>query len=322
MRVIQATNLQDLRWDVATPILAMGTMDGVHLGHQEILRRVRERAAAGGGTPGVLTFAGHPLEVLRPEQAPPLITPLPVKLALLRRLGMAVAVAIQFSPAMAELQAEDFVRTVLVRGLRVAGLCVGYDFGFGKGRRGDADLLQAMALEYGFWVDVVPPVSLDGVVVSSRMIRTLLTEGRVEDAQRFLGRPYCLDGEVQPGAGRGRELGFATANVALPEPIPLLDGVYAGRVLVRGAFQNAMMNLGCAPTFGPGKRRLEIHMPGWNESLYGERVTSFFLRRLRDEQRFASAEALAARLRRDRVAAEAAWQAARAFPWSDWTLHS
>ncbi len=322
MRVIQATNLQDLRWDVATPILAMGTMDGVHLGHQEILRRVRERAAAGGGTPGVLTFAGHPLEVLRPEQAPPLITPLPVKLALLRRLGMAVAVAIQFSPAMAELQAEDFVRTVLVRGLRVAGLCVGYDFGFGKGRRGDADLLQAMAPECGFWVDVVPPVSLDGVVVSSRMIRTLLTEGRVEDAQRFLGRPYCLEGEVQPGAGRGRELGFATANVALPEPIPLLDGVYAGRVLVRGAFQDAMMNLGCAPTFGPGKRRLEMHMPGWNESLYGERVTAFFLRRLRDERRFASAEALAARLRRDRVAAEAAWQAARAFPWPDWTLHS
>ncbi len=110
--------------------------------------------------------------------------------------------------------------------------------------------------------------------------------------------------------------------MALPGPIPLLDGVYAGRVLVRGAFQDAMMNLGYAPTFGPGERRLEIHVPGWNESLYGERVTAFFLQRLRDEQRFASAEALAARLHRDREAAEAAWHAARTFPWPDWALHS
>ncbi len=322
MRVIQAANLQELHWDLATAILAMGTMDGVHLGHQEILRRVRERAAAAGGTPGVVTFAGHPLEVLRPGHAPALITPLPVKLALLRRLGMATAVVIRFSPAMAELEAEDFVRTVLVQGLHVAGLCVGFDFGFGKGRRGNADLLRALAAHYGFWVEVVPPVSLDGVVVSSRLVRALLAEGRAEEAQRFLGRPYCLEGEVQPGTGRGRELGFATANLALPGPIPLLDGVYAGRVLVRGAFQDAMMNLGYAPTFGPGERRLEIHVPGWNESLYGERVTAFFLQRLRDEQRFASAEALAARLHRDREAAEAAWQAARAFPWPDWALHS
>jgi riboflavin kinase/FMN adenylyltransferase len=322
MHVLQAGDLQTLRWDVPTPVLAMGTMDGVHLGHQEILRRVRARAAAAGGTPGVVTFAGHPLAVLRPEQAPPLITPLRVKLAVLRRLGMATAVVIQFSPALAAMEAEDFVRRVLVRGLGVAGLCVGYDFGFGKGRRGNADLLRALAAEHGFWLEVVPPVSLDGVVVSSRMVRALLAEGRVEEAQRFLGRPYCLEGEVRPGAGRGRALGFATANVALPAPIPLLDGVYAGRVLVRGAFQDAMMNLGCAPTFGPGERRLEIHMPGWQESLYGERVTAFFLRRIRGEQRFPSVEALAACLQTDREAAEAAWQAAHAFPWAEWTLHS
>jgi len=322
MHVIQATSLQDLRWDVATPLLAMGTMDGVHLGHQEILRRVRERAAEVGGTPGVLTFARHPLEVVRPAQAPPLITPLPVKLALLRSLGMAAAVAIHFSPTMADLQAEEFVRRVLVEGLRVAGLCVGYDFGFGKGRRGNADLLRALAPRYGFWLEVIPPVSLDGLVVSSRMIRALLAEGRVEEARRFLGRPFCLEGEVQSGAGRGRELGFATANVSLPEPPPLADGVYAGRLLVRGTFQDAMLNVGRAPTFGPGERRLEVHMPGWDEPLYGERVTAFFLRRLRDEQRFDSAEALIAQLHRDRGAAEAAWEAARSLPWPEWTLHS
>jgi len=322
MRVIQASGLEDLRWDVPNPVLAMGTLDGVHLGHQEILRRVRVRAATVGGTPGVLTFARHPLEVVHPAQAPSLITPLPIKLALLSRLGMAAAVTIHFSPAMAEMEAEEFVRRVLVERLLVAGLCVGYDFGFGKGRRGNADLLQALAPRYGFWLEVVPPVSLDGQVVSSRMIRGLLAEGRVEEAQRFLGRPYCLEGEVQPGVGRGRELGFATANVPLPEPTLLADGVYAGRLLVRGSFRDAMLNLGRAPTFGPGERRLEVHMPGWQEPLYGEGVAAFFLRRLRDEQRFDSAEALIAQLTRDRAAAEAAWQATRGLPWPEWTLHS
>ncbi|MEK6718398.1 MAG: riboflavin biosynthesis protein RibF [candidate division NC10 bacterium] len=322
MRVIQTASLQDLRWDLPTPILAMGTMDGVHLGHQVLLRRVRERAAAVGGTPAVVTFARHPLEVVRPAQAPPLITPLALKLVLLRQLGMAAVAAIHFSEAMAALEPEEFVRTVLVDGLRVAGLCVGYDFGFGKGRRGNAELLQALAPELGFWAEVIPPVSLDGVVVSSRMIRGLLAEGKAEEARRFLGRPYCLEGGVQVGAGRGRELGFPTANVALPEAPPLCDGVYAGRVLVRGGFQDAMMNLGCAPTFGPGARRLEIHMPAWETALYGERVVAFFLRRLRDEQRFASAQALAEQLGRDREAAEAVWQAARVLPWPEWTLHS
>jgi riboflavin kinase/FMN adenylyltransferase len=144
----------------------------------------------------------------------------------------------------------------------------------------------------------------------------------VEEAQRFLGRPYCLAGEVQAGAGRGRELGFATANLPLAEPTPLRDGVYAGRLLLRGGFQDAMLNLGRAPTFGPGERRLEVHVPGWQEPLYGEGVAAFFLRRLRDEQRFDSAEALIAELHRDRGAAEAAWEAARSLPWPEWTLHS
>jgi riboflavin kinase/FMN adenylyltransferase len=322
MHVIQAMGLQDLQWDVPVPVLGMGTLDGVHLGHQEILRHVRERAVAVGGTPGVITFAQHPMEVVRPGQAPPLITPLTVKLALLDRLNMAAAAVIHFSPAIAEMAAEEFVERVLVERLRVAGLCVGYDFGFGKGRRGNADLLRALAPRSGFWLEVVPPVSLDGLVVSSRMIRGLLAEGRVEEAQRFLGRPYCLAGEVQAGTGRGRELGFATANLPLTEPTPLRDGVYAGRLFLRGGFQDAMLNLGRAPTFGPGERRLEVHVPGWQEPLYGEGVAAFFLRRLRDERRFASADALIVQLNRDRATAEAAWEAARGLPWPEWTLHS
>ena len=322
MRVFNIASVADLPADLPRPVLGMGTMDGVHLGHQEILRRVRARAEEQDGTAAVLTFAQHPLEVVRPEQAPPLLTPLPIKLALLGRLGMAATLVIHFSRALADLEAADFVQTVLVERLRVQGLCVGYDFGFGKGRRGNVELLRALAPTFGFWLEVVPPIQVDGVVVSSRLIRSLVDEGRVEEARRYLGRPYCVQGEVQPGSGRGRELGYATANIGVPRALPLRDGVYAGRVWVRGSFQDAMMNLGSAPTFGPGERRLEIHMPAWEATLYGEPVSAFFLRRLRDEQRFPDAGALVRQLARDRADAEKVWEGARALPWPDWTLHT
>ena len=322
MRVMRVAALGDLGRELGRPVLGMGTLDGVHLGHQAVLAQVRRRAAALGATPGALTFARHPLEVVRPEQAPPLITPVPVKLALLQRLGMAAAVVIEFSRPLAELTAETFVERVLVEGLDVSAVCVGYDFGFGKGRQGTPELLVRLGARHGFEVEVVPPLSLDGLTVSSRLIRSLLAEGRVEEAQRFLGRPYCIAGEVQPGAGRGRDLGFPTANLRLPEPPPLRDGVYAGRVLVRGDFHDAVMNLGVAPTFGAGERRLEIHIPGWATPLYGERVTAFLTRRLREERRFPDAAALAAQVRADREAAAAAWDAVRDLPWPEWTLQA
>lgn len=319
MQVIHAETIEDLRWDVPRAVLGVGTLDGVHRGHQGLLHRVRMEAAATGGTPAVLTFAQHPLEIVRPEQAPPLITPLPLKLALLERLGMAAAAVIHFTPALAALEAEAFVERALVEALRVRRLCVGYDFGFGRGRKGNVALLQELGPRLGFSVEVVPAVRIDGEVVSSRLIRSLLAEGRVDEARRFLGRPYCVVGTVEPGVRRGTDLGFATAN--LPAPAVLKDGVYAGRVLVQETFRDAMMNLGWAPTFGAGARRFEVHIPGWNGALYGVRVLAFILDRLRDEQRFADAEALRAQLARDRNAAEAVWRAAEPLPWPEWALH-
>lgn len=322
MQVIHATAVEDFRRDLPGAVLGLGTLDGVHLGHQAILRCVVARAAAQGGTPAALTFAQHPLQVVRPEQAPPLITPLSLKLALLERLGMAAAVVIHFTPALAALEAGEFVRRALVDGLRARGLCVGYDFGFGRGRQGNVELLRELGPRHGFWLEVVPPVEVDGQVVSSRAIRGLLMQGGVAEAQRLLGRPYCLAGEVERGAGRGRQLGFATANLPVSESELLRGGVYAGRILVRGAFRDAMMNLGRAPTFEGGAHRLEIHIPHWQEPLYGERLVAFFLSRLRDEQRFADGAALRAQLGRDREAAEAVWRAAERFPWPEWSLHS
>jgi riboflavin kinase/FMN adenylyltransferase len=322
MQVIHADAIEKLRWNLPGVVLGMGTLDGVHVGHQAILRRVTERASAPGTTAAVLTFAQHPLAIVRPEQAPPLLTPLSLKLALLERAGMAAAAVIHFTPALAALDAEAFVQRALADGLGVRGVCVGYDFGFGRGRRGNVELLQALAPRCGFWLEVIPPVTVNGQVVSSRAIRGLLIQGRVAEAQPLLGRPYCLAGEVEPGEGRGRDLGFATANLPVPESELVKDGVYAGRVFVRGAVRDAMMNLGRAPTFGGGRHRLEIHIAGWEEPLYGERVVAYFLARLRDEQRFPDPNALRLQLGRDREAAEAVWRAAQALPWPEWTLHS
>lgn len=320
MQVIRVAQIEEFAWELPRPVVAIGTLDGLHRGHQEILGRAARMAAELRGSAGVLTFAQHPLAVVRPEAVPPTITPLPLKLALLERLGMAAAVVLEFSPALAEIDAADFVTRVLRDRLGIAGLTVGYDFGFGRGRRGNATLLAELAPACGFRLEVVPAVEVDGQVVSSRVIRGLLAAGRVEEAQRLLGRPFCLLAEAEVGAGRGRGLGFPTANLPVPEPPVLGDGVYAGRVQVRGAVRDALMNLGRAPTFGPGARRLEVHIPGWEGALYGERLAVFVLARLREERRFPDPAALAAQLARDREAAERVWQGAVALPWAEWTL--
>jgi riboflavin kinase/FMN adenylyltransferase len=320
MRVMHIRQLEECVAEGRGPVLGMGTLDGVHLGHQEILRRVVARAAESGGPPAALTFAEHPLRVVRPADAPGLITPLPLKLAILERLGVELAVVIHFSPEIAALSAEAFVRDLLAARLRVTGIGVGYDFGFGRGRQGNVDLLAALAGPHGYWLDVVPPIKADGEVVSSRAIRQRLGRGDVAGAARALGRPYCVAGRVEPGAGRGTGLGFATANLELPEPRLVPDGVYAGRVLARGGFHDCMMNVGRGPTFAGGVPRLEVHIPGWTEPLYGETALVFFLARLRDEIRFPEASALVAQLARDREAAGAAWEAACGLPWVEWAL--
>ncbi len=320
MQVIRAACPEEFAWHLTRPVLALGTMDGVHLGHQAVLARARELAATLRGTPAALTFTRHPLEVVRPAEAPAVLTPLPMKLQLLERAGMEAVIAIEFSAAMAAVEAEDFVADILFRRLGVIGLSVGHDFGFGRGRRGTVALLESLAATRGVGLVVVPPVRLGEHVVSSRHIRSLLAAGEVAEARRFLGRPFALSGQTLYGAGRGRGLGFPTANLDVPGRPVLGDGVYVGRVLVRGTFQDAMMNLGVAPTFGGGARRLEIHIAEWETPLYGEWLTVYVLERLRDEQTFPDAAALRAQLARDRAAAEAIWAGARGLPWPEWTL--
>ncbi len=281
---------------------AVGTFDGVHAGHQRIIGTVVAQARRSKGTATIFTFVNHPLEILQPDRAPRLITPYLLKERLLGALGMDLLVAIPFTAAFAEMQAEAFVAEVLINRLRVEFLCVGFDFTFGQGRRGTPDILKRMGRELGFAVEVIPPVTVNGTVVKSAMIRDLLSQGKVGEAVQYLTRPYAVSGEVVPGAGRGKTLGFATANLIPSRDFLIPDGVYAGRAYFAGQGHDAAINVGVAPTFGGGDRRIEAHLLGLDADsapAYGQVLIVSFWERLRDEVRFATPAELKTQVDRD-----------------------
>ncbi len=281
-------------------VVALGTFDGVHRGHQEILRRVRGKARAIGGAATVMTFVRHPLEILNPPRAPQLITPLPVKTRILERMGLDLLVPVEFTPELAATAAGEFVRRCLGETLRAKAVFVGYDFAFGKGREGTPDLLVRLGQEYGFSVEVVPPVTVGGEVVSSTLIRSLLREGRVAEAAQPLGRPYIVSGTIERGRGRGRGLGFPTANLVAGRDLLLPDGIYAVHCLLGSRVYKGVVNIGVSPTFGDVERRMEVYLFELNEEIYGEELWVFFgSERLRPEERFATPEALRAQIARD-----------------------
>jgi riboflavin kinase/FMN adenylyltransferase len=285
--------------------VAIGNLDGVHLGHQRLLALARERARTRRAQAAVLTFEPHPVRVLRPNLAPPLVTPLPRKLELLAGQGIDATVVQPFDLAYAATAAADFVARDLVGRLRCADVVVGYDFTAGH-ERARVDVLRPLFARHGILLHVVEPVSADGLVVSSTKIREFLLEGNVEAAALLLTRPYDLDGVVARGAGRGRALGFATANVATPRLLPA-NGVYVVRATVgdaaagRGAVHGGVCNVGVKPTLETdGGVVVEAHLFGFDgRDLYGAPIRVAFLARLRDERRFPSVDALRAQIATD-----------------------
>lgn len=283
-------------------VLTVGTFDGVHLGHREILRRLRATAAAKGLRPIVVTFRPHPLAIVNPSAAPMLLTPDDEQLDALQADGPVEVAVLEFTSELARHTAEEFVRQILIDRFRVAELVIGYDHGLGRGRQGDAAALQRLGAELGFTVEIVP-AALDaaGAPISSSSIRTSIAHGDLERAKAALGRPYSFAGVVVQGEQRGRALGYPTINVALSSARKLLppDGVYAVRArTARGAF-GGMMNLGGRPTFGDLERSLEVHLFDASGDWYGERVSVEFVRRLRDTIRFDGVDALIAQLGED-----------------------
>ena len=313
MRVIGGPDLAELPAGTGATVVTVGTFDGVHCGHRDVLARLTARATDGGLASLLVTFEPHPLEVLNPGAAPALLTTRDEKLELLESTGIDFVAIIPFTPEFARRSATEFVDDVLIGRFGMTALLVGHDHGFGRGREGDITLLRSLGASRGFSVDVVEPVSTrSGEAVSSTLVRRAIAEPALDRARELLGRSYSVRGTVVAGAARGRLLGYPTINVEPGSPRKLLppDGVYAVQVVgSRGRF-DGMMNLGGRPTFGDDRRTLEAHLFDADGDFYGERLDVAFVARLRDTVRFPDADALVAQLRRD---ADAARRALTAF---------
>ena len=318
--MIVVEQIEDLEREYPFVVVALGTFDGVHLGHQEILGRVVRRARQGRGTAAVFTFARHPLEVVNPSKAPALITPMPIKQEIIRTIGIELLVVVTFTPFLADTSPYDFVKAYLVDRLRARSVLVGYDFAFGRGRAGSPDTLRELGEEHRFQLEVVPAMTIDGRAVSSTLIRGLLARGELLQAARYLGRPYAVRGTVERGAGRGKALGYPTANLPATADLLIPDGVYVGQAWLRQGLQRALVNVGTAPTFGGGARRVEVHLVEACGELYGETLTLFFLGRLRDERRFESPTLLLQQIESDRRQAEEVFAGFPRFSAEEWAL--
>ncbi len=290
-------------------VVTVGTFDGVHRGHQDVLARLVARAAERSLPSVLVTFDPHPLEVVNPQAAPALLTVGDEKLEVIAESGVDYAIVVPFTTEFSHLSAEAFVTGVLRARYGMTELLIGHDHGFGRGRSGDIDVLRSLGAAQGFGVDVVPPVAAsDGRAVSSTFIRRAVAGGDLARAAVGLGRNYSVSGKVVPGAQRGREMGFRTLNLASPPARKLLppEGVYAVRAQTHlGAF-GGMMNLGGRPTFGEAERSLEVHLFDANGDWYGRTVRVDFVKRLRDTQRFDNPAALVAQLHRDEADARRA----------------
>jgi riboflavin kinase/FMN adenylyltransferase len=293
-------------------VVTVGSFDGVHRGHEAVLREIAARARAAGRHSVLVTFDPHPMAVVNPAAAPPLLTTGPERREILAQTGLDYAVLLRFDRAMATLSPEAFVRDILLRGCGMRELVIGHDHGFGQGRQGDVELLRRLGRKLDFAVDVVSALEVDGHPVSSTRVRRAVAGGDLPLAARLLGRPYFATGQVVTGDGRGKAIGFPTANLAGIPARKLLppDGVYAVRVEWRGGRADGMMNQGGRPTFQQAERSLEVHLLDFAGDLYGEWLKVQWVARLRDVQRFPSPEALRAQLERDRSSARAASTAA------------
>jgi riboflavin kinase/FMN adenylyltransferase len=285
-------------------VIAAGVFDGMHLGHRMVLETAQRESQKLAATAVALTFDPHPATVLRPDSVPGLLTPTPFKLRLMERMGFTHALVLTFDKDFAALQAEDFVEQLGAAANPLAGICIGEGWTFGNQRRGNIELLRQFGREKNFFTCEVPPVRIDGMVISSTMIRLALSEGRLANAAQLLGRDHTIAGSVLRGAGLGRQIGFPTANLATDHLQLPPDGVYAVEVLVDGKNHPGVANLGIRPTVDQTRTRLlEIHLFDFEGDLYGREVEVCLKHFLRPEQRFDSVDLLKIQISRDAEAA-------------------
>jgi riboflavin kinase/FMN adenylyltransferase len=285
------------RW--RDPVAALGNFDGLHRGHLRLLDRVRRQAGERGGTPVALIFDPHPPRVLRPEKAPPLLMTLDQKLEAFERAGVQGVAIVRFTPEVAKWEPEYFVETVLVDWLRVAEVWVGANFLFGRDRAGTYTLLRALGEDRGFRTEKIDPVRYKDFVVSSTRIRRLIGEGRVDEAAALLGHHYFIDGTVVRGDGRGRELGFPTANLATANELLPGYGIYATIAMIGGVQHPSVTSVGIRPTIGDNKLTIETYLLDGSHDLYGRSLRLAFVQWLREELKFDTLDELRAQMAAD-----------------------
>jgi riboflavin kinase/FMN adenylyltransferase len=298
MRIIRSIDERDL--SLINPVATIGNFDGVHLGHQKIFHRVKEAASSIKGTSVVITFHPHPMVVLAPEREVKLLTPLDEKLRLIETMGINVTVLIDFNRDFAKMEPEDFVKDILLQRLGIVHLLIGQNYRFGRGKRGNTELLRRLGRRYGFKVNVIRNLRINGQTVSSSRIRQLLSWGRVCEAAMLLGRAYSIHGKVIRGAGRGAEvLGIPTANISTPYEIVPREGVYAVKVRIGDELYDAVANIGKNPTFGLKEPSYEVHILDFNDNILGRDIKVYFIDRLRGERKFQGPKQLKEQILRD-----------------------
>jgi len=280
-------------------LLAIGVFDGVHLGHKYLLSQLKEYARQENLLSGVVTFRQHPQAVLSPQTKLPWLTDLSQRIELIKNEGIEAIITLSFTRDLAQLSTRQFV-SLLKKHLRIRGLVVGPDFALGRNREGDIHNLRTLGQEMDFSVIVISPLVINGGIVSSTAIRNALAEGDVQKVHDMIGRSFSLHGQVIPGAGRGRELGFPTANLELnaEQALPP-DGVYATWAYINNKAYQSMTNIGQRPTFNGDQRMVEVYIPDYHADLYGQELKIDIIERLRSEKKFDTADELKKQMAED-----------------------
>ncbi len=279
--------------------VSIGNFDGVHYGHQAMLASLVGRARENSVPAVVLTFDPHPIEVLRPDAAPPRLTTIEYRAELLQQFGVDCVIVLPTTQRFLTLTAEEFFHTIVRTELQARGLVEGPNFFFGKNRGGNIAVLRELCSKNQMVLDVIPPVIVDNQLVSSSVIRTLIEGGDVKESARLLGHRYRLTGQVVHGAQRGRTLGFPTANLAESTNLIPGEGVYAAQTTIDGIEYGAAVNIGPNPTFGESAKKVEVHILEFNDNLYGKTLNVDFRQKIRNVIRFASVDDLLNQLQKD-----------------------
>jgi riboflavin kinase/FMN adenylyltransferase len=293
------SDIEDQQLAMTGSVVTLGNFDGIHLGHQALVRHTVEESKRLGYPSIVLTFEPHPLKVLAPERAPRLLLTYQDKLELFQAYGVDIVVAQRFDRQFASITAEDFIRRLLVGRLKTKKLWVGRDLRFGQGRKAGTEDLMRVAPQIGFQVGVLDPISSNGIRISSSRIRGLVEAGCVDEVQPMLGRYHFVSGRVVTGQGRGRKLGFPTANISSQSEVIPLNGIYATLIEVRNRRRLSVSSVGVNPTFGDGPRTVESFIFGLERDIYDESTKLSFVKRIRDEKKFATVQDLIAQMHGD-----------------------